>query len=92
MNLNKPFTVRGNANIVVKFTPANERGGSYTYTGSMPKVELFGGGTYSVLYEGPTPVRVTAGGPGSARGRGGTFTRSGSEIYTLTPVSGRDCD
>ena len=91
-NLNKPFTVRGNANIVVKFTPANERGGSYTYTGSMPKVELFGGGTYSVLYEGPTPVRVTAGGPGSARGRGRTFTRSGSEIYTLTPVSGRDCD
>lgn len=34
--------------IVVKFVPTNEQGGSYTCTGVMPKVELFGNGTYSV--------------------------------------------
>lgn len=91
-DLSKPFTVRGNANIVVKFVPANARGGSYSYTGSMPGVALFGNGTYAVLDDGGTPVRVTASGPGTAQGFGRKFTRSGSEAYTLTPVSGRDCD
>lgn len=91
-DITKPFTVRGNANIVVNFTPSGDRGGSYSYTGSIAGAALFGSGTYSVLYEGGVPVQVTAGGPGSARGRGGTFTRSDGERYTLTPVSGRTCD
>ena len=91
-DITKPFTVRGNANIVVRFTPSGDRGGSYSYTGSIAGAALFGNGTYSVLYEGGVPVRVTAGGPGSARGRGGTFTRSDGESYTLTPVSGRSCE
>lgn len=91
-DITKPFTVRGNANIVVNFTPSGDRGGSYSYTGSIAGAALFGSGTYAVVYDGDIPVRVTAGGPGSARGRGGTFTRSDSESYTLTPVSGRACD
>ena len=88
----KPFTVRGNANIVVTFTPSGDRGGSYSYTGSIAGAALFGSGTYSVVYGGDVPVRVTPGGPGRARGRGGTFTRSDGESYTLTPVSGRSCE
>lgn len=91
-DITMPFTVRGNANIVVNFTPSGDRGGSYSYTGSIAGAALFGSGTYAVVYDGDIPVRVTAGGPGSARGKGGTFTRSDSENYTLTPVSARACD
>lgn len=87
-DLKKPFNVYGNANIDVAFVPDDEKGGSYSYTGSMPGVKLFGKGTYQVHYVKDEPFKITASGPGSASAMGRTFTRPGSEAYVLTP---KDC-
>jgi len=84
-DLAQPFEVRGNANIVVKFAPADANGGSYTYTGNISGARLSGKGTYKVQYEGDKAVRITASGPGSACTPVGCFTNQGSETYTLTP-------
>jgi hypothetical protein len=53
--------------IVGKFVPVNEQGGSYTYTSVMPKVELFGNGTYSVNPFGLLSAALAA--PEDAGGR-----------------------
>lgn len=91
-DLKKPFTVRGNANIVMKFVPATDREGTYSYTGQISGAKLFGKGQYWVGYNWGTPTSITARGPGSASSPYGTFTRSDEENYTLTPVSGQPCE
>lgn len=91
-DLTQPFTVKGNANIVVKFAPSSDRGGSYSYTGQIAGSRLFGQGSYTVRYDGHRPVGINASGSGSATSPYGTFTNSGSERYTLQHTSLQDCD
>lgn len=90
-DLTRPFTVKGNANIVVTFTPASERGGSYSYTGQIAGSRLFGKGAYTVRYDGDRPVGINASGAGSATSPYGTFTNSGSESYVLQHTYGQEC-
>ncbi|MBY8821810.1 hypothetical protein [Sphingomonas colocasiae] len=90
-DLARPFVVKGNANIVVTFTPASERGGTYSYTGQIAGSRLFGKGTYTVRYDGDRPVGINASGAGSATSPYGTFTNSGSESYVLQHTYGQEC-
>lgn len=84
-DLTQPFTVEGNANIVVDFTPTDAQGGTYSYSGSYMGSKLAGKGAYTVQYNGEVPVGITASGPGTACTPMGCFTSPGTEKYTLTP-------
>ena len=84
-DLTQPFTVEGNANIVVDFTPTDRNGGIYSYTGNISGAKLSGKGTYKVQYNGEVPVGITASGPGKACTPMGCFTSPGTEKYTLAP-------
>lgn len=84
-DLTQPFTVEGNANIVVEFTPTDAKGGSYSYTGNISGAKLSGKGTYTVQYNGEVPVGIKGSGPGTACTPMGCFTSPGTEKYTLTP-------
>lgn len=83
-DLGAEFSVQGSG-VTVRFTPSSAQGGSYTYTGNMSGFPVWGNGTYSVTYQDEVAVSLKAQGPGSVKTPKGTFTRNGSETYTLTP-------
>ncbi len=84
-DLTQPFTVEGNAEIRVDFTPTDAKGGTYSYTGRVMGAKLAGKGTYTVQYNGAMPVGITATGPGTAFTPKGNFTTTDTEKYVLTP-------
>ena len=88
--LGSEFTVQGSG-VIVKFTPSGAEGGTYSYTGSMSGFAVWGNGRYTVNYQDENAVSIQATGPGSVKTPKGTFTRNGSETYTLTPTTG-GCD
>jgi hypothetical protein len=88
-DLAAPFTVRGSG-VTVNFTPSSAQGGQYSYTGMMSGFVVWGQGTYTVNYQDDVAVSLSATGPGSVKTPKGTYTRTGSETYTLTPREG-DC-
>jgi hypothetical protein len=78
----KPFTLTGGG-----FTNNFSGGmsGTYNFTGPF---QSQGSGTYAILLpDGPgKPGTMTGQGPGSVTVQGRTFTRNGTEKYTLTPI------
>jgi hypothetical protein len=88
-SLGSEFTVRGSG-VTVTFTPSGAQGGKYSYTGNMGGFPVWGNGTYTVNYQDEKAVSIHATGPGSVKTPKGTYTRGGSETYTLTPHEG-DC-
>ncbi len=86
-SLAAPFTISG-MGITNTFTPTSEAGGSYSYSGNSAGVRLFGKGTYSVKVD-ESGGTITATGPGSIVSPMGTFSGTGTETYTLTPLA--DC-
>ncbi|MBH0182699.1 MAG: hypothetical protein HP490_13760 [Nitrospira sp.] len=83
----KPFKISGSG-VNVTFTPSSEKGGTYTYKGNMSGFPVSGEGTYTVAYDGDTPVHMTGRGPGSVQTPVGTTSGGGTEEYTVTPMSG----
>lgn len=88
-DLSQQFFVQGSG-VTVRFEPSSREGGRYSYSGSMSGFAVWGNGNYAVAYQGDVAVSMTAEGPGSVKTPKGTFTRNGSEKYTLTPHGG-DC-
>ena len=86
-DFNKPFKVSGSG-VTVAFTPSSEKAGTYTYKGNMSGFPVSGEGTYTVTYDGDTPVRMTGRGPGSVQTPVGTTSGGGTEEYTILPMSG----
>lgn len=89
-DIGKPFTVTGSG-VVVKFTPTSDKGGTYDYSGNMSGFAVFGKGTYTVSYQGDTPVGIIATGPGSVKTPMGVQTNTGTEKYTLSPAGSAGC-
>ena len=86
-DLAKTFTIEGGGNVVT-FEPTSEKGGNYHYAGNMMGFGVFGKGTYTVTYQGDTPVGIVATGPGSVKTPMGVQTKVDTEHYSLTPRSG----
>ncbi len=86
-DITQPFTTEGGGT-VVKYVPTSDRGGNYTYEGTMRGWPVFGHGTYVVDYQGDSPVKLTITGPGSVKTPMGVFTKVGSAPYALTPSEG----
>lgn len=83
----KTFTISGGGNVVT-FEPTSEKGGNYSYKGTMQGFGVFGKGTYTVTYRGDVPVGITGTGVGSVKTPVGVFSNSGVEKYTLSPRDG----
>ena len=83
----KTFTIEGGGNVVT-FEPTSEKGGNYSYKGTMQGFGVFGKGTYTVTYRGDDPVGITGTGVGSVKTPVGVFSNSGTEKYVLTPRDG----
>ena len=83
----KTFTIKGGGNVVT-FEPTSEKGGNYSYKGTMQGFGVFGRGTYTVAYQGEVPVGITGTGVGSVKTPLGVFSNSGTEKYVLTPRDG----
>ncbi len=83
----KTFTIKGGGNVVT-FEPTSEKGGNYSYKGTMQGFGVFGKGTYTVTYQGDVPVGITGTGVGSVKTPVGVFSNSGTEKYVLTPRDG----
>jgi hypothetical protein len=90
-DLGERFFISGSG-VTVRFEPSSPQGGNYSYSGNMSGFAVWGHGTYTVNYQGNTAVSMTAEGPGSVQTPKGTFSRSGSETYTLTPLGDQPCD
>jgi hypothetical protein len=86
-DLGARFFIEGSG-VTVRFEPSSAQGGRYSYSGNMSGFQVWGNGTYTVSYQGDVAVSLQAEGPGSVKTPKGTFTRSGSETYTLTPHEG----
>ena len=90
-DFSKPFTLTGSG-VTVKFEPASNKGGKYTYSGNMSGFSVSGHGTYTVAYQGNIPTHMTARGPGSVETALGTPSADGTEEYSITPVTGDSCN
>jgi hypothetical protein len=77
--------------VTVRFVPASAQSGRYSYSGNMGGFAVWGNGTYTVNYQDEVAVSISAQGPGSVKTPKGTFTRSGSETYSLTPLGDKTC-
>ncbi|MES2033493.1 MAG: hypothetical protein V4466_04900 [Pseudomonadota bacterium] len=77
------FQITGSG-VVVTFTPSSESGGSYSYTGNMGGVGVYGNGTYSVSVT-EAGGKMTATGPGTVVTPMGRRSATDTEHYTLTP-------
>jgi hypothetical protein len=86
-DLGARFFIEGSG-VTVRFEPSSAQGGRYSYSGNMSGFAVWGNGTYTVNYNGEVAASLTATGPGSVKTPKGTFTRNGSETYTLTPHQG----
>jgi len=89
-DLEELFVVEGSG-VTVRFVPASAESGRYSYSGSMSGFAVWGNGTYTVNYQGETAVSISATGPGSVKTPKGTYTRNGSETYSLTPMGDKTC-
>ena len=89
-DLEEEFAVEGSG-VTVRFVPSSANGGRYSYSGNMSGFAVWGNGTYTVNYQGDVAVSVSSQGPGSVKTPKGTFSRNGSEIYTLTPLGDQSC-
>lgn len=86
-DLGEQFFVEGSG-VTVRFEPASVQAGRYSYSGNMGGFAVWGNGNYTVQYQGDVAVSMKAEGPGSVKTPKGTYSRHGSEIYTLTPHAG----
>jgi hypothetical protein len=84
-SLAQPFTIEGSG-VTMSFTPSSDKGGTYTYRGSMQGFEVSGKGTYTVTANDKGGT-ITATGEGSVKTPMGTMTASGTETNTLTPTN-----
>lgn len=84
-NLAEPFTISGGGNTVT-FTPSSDERGSYSYQGNMQGIGVYGNGTYSVSAD-ENGGTLTGAGNGCVKTPLGTRCNSGTERYTLTPIS-----
>ena len=89
-DLEELFVVEGSG-VTVRFVPASAQGGRYSYSGSMSGFAVWGNGTYTVNYQDEVAVSISAQGPGSVKTPKGTYTRNGSETYSLTPLGDKPC-
>jgi hypothetical protein len=89
-DLEEEFAVQGSG-VTVRFVPASAAGGRYSYSGNMSGFAVWGNGTYTVNYQGDVAVSITSTGPGSVKTPKGTFSRTGSETYALTPLGDGPC-
>lgn len=86
-DLAKTFTIAGGGNVVT-FQPSSEKGGDYSYKGTMRGFGVFGKGTYVVNYRDDVAVGITGTGVGSVKTPIGVVSNSGTERYRLTPHDG----
>jgi hypothetical protein len=89
-NFSEPFevsTYRQAPTIDLKerFTPTSKAGGTYKYSGKIRGFEAWGNGTYTIIYDGDVPMRITAKGPGTVKTPMGDMTAEGTEEYKVTP-------
>jgi hypothetical protein len=84
------FFIEGSG-VTVRFEPSSAEGGRYSYSGNMSGFQVWGNGTYTVGYQGDVAVSITSTGPGSVKTPKGTFSRTGSETYALTPLGDGPC-
>jgi hypothetical protein len=89
-DLEELFAVEGSG-VTVRFVPSSANGGRYSYSGSMSGFAVWGNGTYTVNYQDDVAVSISSQGPGSVKTPKGTFSRNGSETYTLTPLGDQPC-
>lgn len=89
-DLEELFVVTGSG-VTVRFVPASAESGRYSYSGNMSGFAVWGNGTYTVNYQGDVAVSISATGPGSVKTPKGTFSRTGSETYSLTPLGDKTC-
>lgn len=80
----EPFVLTGSG-VTQNFTPSSETRGSYTYSGVISGIKVYGKGTYTVKAD-DTGGTLTATGPGSVVTPMGVFTASDTEVYKLTPA------
>lgn len=84
------FFIEGSG-VTVRFEPSSAKGGRYSYSGNMSGFPVWGHGTYTVNYQGDVAVSIESTGPGSVKTPKGTFSRTGSETYALTPLGDGPC-
>ncbi len=89
-DISQPFTISGSG-VKMDFTPTSEKGGTYKYSGNMGGVSVYGGESYTVVYDGDVAVRINGTGVGCVRTPLGTFCAPGDEQYTLTKASEGNC-
>lgn len=84
-SLSAPFVLTGSG-VTQNFTPSSETGGSYSYSGAIAGIRVYGKGTYTVNAD-ENGGTLTATGPGSVVTPMGVYTDSDTETYKLTPIS-----
>lgn len=87
--LDKPFTATSpEVAGAWTFTPAGERGGSFSYTAAnVGGATGFGSGKYTVIQRDGAAVALKLSGSGSIRSPLGVFSAPITELLTLTPIS-----
>jgi hypothetical protein len=83
-DLGEKFEIRGDGTVAT-FVPSSPQGGSFSYGGTYSSFGVKGEGTYTVAYNGDTPVGITAPGHGSVKTPMGTMSSSGAWKLKLTP-------
>lgn len=89
-DLAEQFFIEGSG-VTVRFEPDSAGGGRYGYSGNMSGFAAYGHGTHEVQFDGDAAVKIIATGPGSVKTPMGTQTRTGTEVYQLTPLEGGGC-
>ena len=84
-SLSAPFVLTGSG-VTQNFIPSGETGGSYSYSGAIAGIRVYGKGTYTVNAD-ENGGTLTATGPGSVVTPMGVYTDSDTETYKLAPIS-----
>ena len=103
-NLEETFFLRADGefnNVTIRFEPESDKGGRYSYSGSMTGYDdkgkkytfrVHGKGAYTVKYADAVAVSLTAQGSGTVETPYGPQTGEGAEHYTLQPLTDDPCE
>lgn len=84
-DISKPFTIAGSG-VTVEFTPTSATGGTYSYSGAIDGVTVYGGESYSVDYLGDVATTIKGWGVGTIEAEGYSSSGYGEEVYALTAL------